>query len=542
MPSSARHAVVEPAAALGAAARPGEAMAGDRLPDAIDTIPEALAFWAERTPDAPALITPGGPAITYGVLHRRANAQADSLRRDGIGRGDRVVLLMPEGAELAAVLLGTMSAAIAVPVNAALREGELASVLDGLGAAAALVSAPPLAAIQQCLRHHGVSIHVVDGDAGSEPCAAPLAGAARHAAPRPDDLALVEITSGTTGRPKRVPHTHAGLLADGRGRRDLFGLTGQDRALAVAPLTLSLGVCVLIHTLAAGGAMIFPPAPDTPALWGALTEERATWMFPSAGLVEVLIRFLRDRPAEPPPPALRLVRVTAAPISDETCDELSVRLGAPVLNSYSATETGLIATALPPPSEHRRGSVGRPIREVRVVAANGGDAARGVSGDIWVQAAGYFAGYLDDVETDAAALRPGGWYRTGDLGYLDGDGFLFLTGRRSELINRGGEKIAPAEVDAALGAHPAVRAAAAFAIPDERWGEDVVAAVVLEESQRLRAWELRAWALERLSPHKAPRRIWFVPALPRTALGKVRRGELRRLWLEQCLPSADRAE
>lgn len=512
-------------------------MAEVRLSGAIDTIPKALAFWAEFTPDAPALITPGRPAITYGVLHHRANALADSLRQCGIGQADRVVLLMPEGVELAVALLGTMSAAIAVPVNAALREAELDVVLDGLGAAATLVSAPPPMAIRRRLARHGVSVHEVQSDDGREAANAAPAGQLR-CVPRPGDIALAEITSGTTGRPKRVPHTHAALMADGRGRRDLFGLTSQDRALAVAPLTLSLGVCALIHTLAAGGAMIFPPAPDAPALWGALIEERATWMFPSAGLVEVLIRFLRDRPALPPPPALRLVRVTAAPISDETCDALSVRLGAPVLNSYSATETGLIATALPPPHEHRRGSVGRPIRQIRVVAADGEDAALGVSGDIWVQTAGYFAGYFDGAETDAAALRPGGWYRTGDVGYLDEDGFLFLTGRLTELINRGGEKIAPAEVDAALGAHPAVRAAAAFAIPDARWGQDIAAAVVLEEGQRLSAWELRAWALQRLSPHKAPRRIWFVSELPRTVLGKVRRSELRRLWLEQHAPDS----
>ena len=150
-----------------------------------------------------------------------------------------------------------------------------------------------------------------------------------------------------------------------------------------------------------------------------------------------------------------------------------------------------------------------------------------------MRAEGYFSGYLDDAETNAAAPRPDGWHRTGDIGYVDGDGFLFLTGRLDEMINRGGEKIAPAEVDECLGAHPAVRAAAAFAVPDARWGEDLAAAVVLEAGQRLSAWELRAWALQRLSPHKAPRRIWFVPDLPRTALGKVRRSELRRLWLDQ---------
>jgi acyl-CoA synthetase (AMP-forming)/AMP-acid ligase II len=211
-----------------------------------------------------------------------------------------------------------------------------------------------------------------------------------------------------------------------------------------------------------------------------------------------------------------------------------------VLNSYSATETGLIATALPPPAGRRRDSVGRPILDLRVLDANGADAGPGIPGEIWVRTPPMFSEYLDDAAANAAALRPDGWYRTGDLGYLDEDGFLFLTGRAGELINRGGDKIAPAEVDAALCAHPAVAAAGAFAIPDARWGEDVAAAVVLKDGQCLSAWELRVWALERLSPHKAPRQIWFVPELPRTALGKVQRSELRRMWLARLVPSGDR--
>ena len=517
-------------------------MNGDRLPDTIHTIPAALAFWAARTPDAPAFIIPGRPAVTYGRLWRKVGALAGSLQRGGIGRHDRVVTLMPEGPELAVALLGTMSAAIAVPVNALLPAAELDAALDGLGAVMALVSAPPAADIQQCVTRHGVAIHQLRyGEAADLDDDLPPDEEQRTSrdAPQAGDIATVQLTSGTTSRPKRVPHTHAGLMADGRGRRDLFGLTAQDRALAVAPLTLSLGACVLLHTLAAGGALIFPPTQDVPTLWSTMAEQRATWMFPSAGLVEVLIRFLRARPALEPPPALRLVRVTAAPIFDETCDELGQRLGATVLNSYSATETGLIATVLPPPAAHRRGSVGRPILNVKVVDAVGGAMVGRAAGEIWVRTADIFAGYIADAEANEAALLEGGWYRTGDVGYLDEDEFLYLTGRVSELINRGGNKIAPAEVDAVLCAHPAVRAAGAFAIPDARWGEDVAAAVVLADGQRLSAWELRAWALERLSPHKTPRHIWFVPDVPRTALGKVQRSELRRQWFEQHATAAD---
>jgi acyl-CoA synthetase (AMP-forming)/AMP-acid ligase II len=191
----------------------------------------------------------------------------------------------------------------------------------------------------------------------------------------------------------------------------------------------------------------------------------------------------------------------------------------------------MVATALPPPARHKPGSVGQPILDLQVVASDGREAAPGVEGEIWVRGTKMPRGYVDDAGTNAEVLAPGGWFRTGDLGYLDEDGFLFLTGRRSERINRGGEKIAPAEVDEALLTHPAVDAAAVFAVPDDRWGEDVVAAVVLCPGRRVSARELRSWLLTRLSPHKMPRRIWFVRDLPRTALGKPRRGELARRWL-----------
>jgi oxalate---CoA ligase len=259
-------------------------------------------------------------------------------------------------------------------------------------------------------------------------------------------------------------------------------------------------------------------------------------MFPSAGLLETLATFLRGQPQPVRPLSLRLVRVTAAPIAAALCEELEQRLGAPVLNSYSSTETGLIATALPPPARHKRGSVGQPMIELRVVAADERTAGPGVEGEIWVCGAKFAAGYLDDPERNAAVLRPGGWFRTGDLGYLDDEGFLFLTGRLSQLINRGGLKVAPAEVDAVLMAHPAVQAAAAFAVPDARLGEDIVAAVVARDGERPRTRELRAWMLGRLGAHKVPRRIWFVGELPRTALGKVQREELRRRWLEEHAP------
>jgi acyl-CoA synthetase (AMP-forming)/AMP-acid ligase II len=508
-------------------------LSGTSLPDTILTVPDTLAYWAEQTPEAPALIRPDCPAITYGALWQMASALAASLSRAGLGPSDRVVLLVPEGPELAIALLGTTIAAMAIPISSEITPAELDATLGDLAAAAAIVMPALAETSRACLGRRGLPIWELCFDAGMTELtldSAPAWATGGERTPRPEDIAVVLLTSGTTGEAKRVPNTHRAVVTIGRARRDQFGLCRFDRALAVAPLTLSLGLCVLFHTLVAGAAVIFPPTFDLPALWTTLVAERATWMFPSAGLTEVLTRFLRGRPTLSRPPALRFVRITAAPIAAAVCDELERRLGVPVLPSYSTTETGLIATALPLPARHPPGSVGRPILDLRIVGPAGDDLAPGATGEIWVRGDKLFAGYLDDPERNAAVLRPGGWFRTGDIGHQDEEGFLFLTGRLSELVNRGGAKIAPAEVDAVLTGHPAVRAAATFGVPDERLGEDLVAAVVLEPGRRASARELRTWMLAQLSPHKVPRRLWFVSDLPRTELGKVQRSALSRLW------------
>jgi len=256
-------------------------------------------------------------------------------------------------------------------------------------------------------------------------------------------------------------------------------------------------------------------------------------MFPSAGLATLLTRFLRDYAPCPDLSSFRFVRVTSGPLSLEDCDELANQLGAPILISYSSSEASGIAMALPPPAIHKPGSAGQPVQDVKIVDAAGNSLESGTVGEIVVRGPQVFAGYLDDPTANAAAFFPGGWLRTGDLGYLDPDGFLFVRGRVNELVNRGGEKIAPVEVDRVLLRHPAVADAAVFGVPDVRLGEDVVAAVVLEPQVTLTPRELRGWLLDRLSPSKVPRRIWFVERLPRTPTGKVQRGELSRRWSEE---------
>ena len=493
------------------------------LPASVRTVPEALAFWAERTPDAPALIVPGEPAITYGHLWRRANALAGFWHERGVGRRDRVVLLLPEGPALATALLGTAAAAIAVPLPVALTPSELHTALHGMNAAAALVTATAAAATQECFAQYAIPVFTIGDDGES---VADRAQPAFRDWPHAEDLAILRQTSGTTGKPKRVPCLHGSLIANGRRHRDLFGLNRTDRAPAAAPMTSTLGQTLLMNVIVLGAAVICPPAADFARLWEAIEREGPTWMSTSSGFAELLAQHLAARPSRPPGSSLRFVQVTSGPVSVATCEVLARRLGAHILPRYSCTEAGAIAMTFPPPATGKPGSAGQPVQEVRIVGADGTELGAGHEGEIWVRGPRVVAGYLDDPEATAAAFLPGGWYRTGDTGHLDEGGFLFVTGRLNELINRGGDKIAPAEVDDVLLAHPAVRDAAAFAVTDKRLGEDIVAAVVLQPGQTVKARELRRWMLGRLSPHKVPRRIWFVETLPRTATGKVQRGVL----------------
>ena len=509
-----------------------------KLPETIHTIPETLAFWAAQTPDAPAIIIPGSPAITYETLWRSANDLAESLRRHGVGRHDRVVLLLPEGPTLAIALLGTMSAAIALPLDFALTVPELGGALQGFNATAAVVLPSISPASRGCLSGLGMSIFELHTDDALGTFALACQSARlpqSDAGPRPEDIAIVYQTSGTTGAPKRVPRTHRRVLLAGRIHQDQFGLDRRDRALSVAPMTLALGGTKVLHGIVAGAALIFPRSPDPTAVWTAIEQHSPTWMHASAGFLELFTSYLRGTPTPQRPSSFRFVRVTAAAISAEICDELSKRLGAPILPSYSSSEIGAIAATLPPPARSKPGSVGQPIQEIRIVAEDDFDALPGAEGEIWVRPKKGFPGYLDDPDLNARVFRPGGWFRTGDIGRLDDDGFLWITGRVQELINRGGAKISLLEVDAVLRAHPAVRAAATFAVPDARLGQDIVAAVAFEQGRTATARELRGWMLGNLSPYKVPRRICVVADLPRTATGKVQRGVLADGFLNGAL-------
>jgi acyl-coenzyme A synthetase/AMP-(fatty) acid ligase len=282
----------------------------------------------------------------------------------------------------------------------------------------------------------------------------------------------------------------------------------------------------------AGATLVSVPGPDVAAMPRWLETFRPTYFSTTPAVLRVLAAdgTIRDALRRWPP---RCIHVSSAALSPAEQHDLESLFGAPILTGYGMSEAPGIAMEPLPPLRRVPGSVGLPRCDLQLIDAHGDPVAQGHHGEIVVRGERVFPGYLDDPDATAAAFLPGGWFRTGDIGVLDDAGHLHLTGRRDEVINRGGEKIVPGDVDAVLHGHPAVAEAAVFAVPDAVVGEDVVAAIVVKPGMRLRPWELRAWMHERLSAYKVPRRIWQVTSLPRTATGKVQRAVLARRWGEE---------
>ncbi len=500
----------------------------------VGTAPEAIAWWAATTPDAPALCSIHDEPISYAQLQTRVAEFARQLTALGIARNDRVMLALPEGVAAAVAGLATIHSAVGVPVNPVQSRAEAEHIVVSVAPRVVIVAQGTETAWRDVALRANIPAMALDA-AGHPPLDVDSSRVSVDPLrlPAPDDLAMILLTSGTTDAPRRVPATHANLLATCSARVRARGLSKGDRGLSTAPAYFVLGLARVIESLISGGSAIVVTALESVRQPEAIRDLAPTWAWISPALLETVLEAAAQNPTFGEWP-LRFVRSGGAQVTPGLIARAQALWGVPVLNGYGTTETlGFIAAEESPHTIPRKpGSVGlaRPGLEVAIRTVDGDPLAPGTVGEITVRGPGVFSGYLDDSEATAAVFFPGGWYRTGDLGYFDDEGYLFVTGRLREMINRGGEKIAPAEIDEVLRAHPAVADAAAFAIPDARLGEEIAAAVVLREEGALDARALRRWAAGRLSPHKIPRHLWVVDKLPRTGSGKIQRGELSRIF------------
>lgn len=500
----------------------------------VPTFGEVVATHAAQRPAAVAMRF-AGREWTYAALDAHAGRIAAALVRQGLGPGDRVAFVGQNSDALALLALGVACAGmIFVPINWRLAPREVEHILADSGAAL-LVSGPgyDLGALDRAALPS-----IVD----AEPAATGngwMAGQTGSLLPSvaSGDTVLLIYTSGTTGLPKGVMLSHRSLFGTSVLRRaaavEWDDWSSDDVTLVPIPLAHIAGFGMLARTLFFGGEVVIQPTFSPADTLHAIAEQRITKL----GLVPTAIKMMIDHPGarKVDYSRIRTMVYGAAPISIELLREAIDVFDCEFAQSYGMSETSGTCVALPPEDHHVDGTVrmmaaGRPLpgTELRILNADGHDLSAGEVGEIAVRCISMMTGYWNNPEATAAVLDEDGWYRTGDAGLLDADGYLFIKDRVTDMIVSGAENIYSAEVENALAAHPAVADVAVIGVPDPHWGEAVKAIVVTREGQSPDAVELIAWARQRIAGYKVPRSIDFVAALPLNASGKVQKAELRR--------------
>ena len=480
--------------------------------------------------DAPAIGAPGRAALDFAGLRELAATTIAALNRRGLGRGDRVAIVLPNGPEMAASFIAIAAGCSTAPLNPAYRREEFDFYLADLDAKALLLAAGSTSPAREAAQQRDVPIlelaALSDGPAGAFTLVGETGRAARSSGrATADDEALVLHTSGTTSRPKIVPLSHANICASADHIRDTLRLGAADRCLNVMPLFHIHGlVAATLSSLGAGGSVHCAPGFNALRFFAWMETCRPTWYTAVPTMHQaILARAGRNRATIARVP-LRFVRSSSASLPPRVMAELEATFSAPVIESYGMTEAAhQMASNQLPPRPRKPGTVGVAAGpEIGIMDEAGHLLAAGAIGEVVIRGANVTAGYEGNPEANAAAFADG-WFRTGDQGRLDDEGYLTITGRLKEIINRGGEKISPREVDEALLDHPAVAQAVTFAIPHERLGEEVGAAVVLAEGSAASPGELREFAARRLADFKVPRKVLILDEIPKGATGKVQR-------------------
>lgn len=490
--------------------------------------------------DRPYLAAPDEDrVVTFADLARRSRALSALLAAHGVGKGGHVAYLAPNGADAVSLFAGTMAAGAVVTPLSLLATAEQLAYIIGHSDCQLLFAAPEKeATAREAVRLSGRSLSVLvtapgwlDGSV--------QAGWAVDAPDRGDD-ALLMYTSGTTGRPKGVRLTHGNLLAGGSFVGDAHALGPDDRVLAVLPLYhINAQVVTVIAPLLTGGSLVMPTRFSAGEFWPLASRHRCTWL----NLVPTIIAYLlngRDAArAGLDLSGLRFCRSASAPLSPEHHRAFEARFGIGIVETMGLTETAAPVFSNPLAAAERKiGSPGRPFgNEARVVdPLSGVPLAADLAGEIEIRGPNVMKGYLKDEGETGRVLAADGWLKTGDLGYRDRDGFYFVTGRLKELIIKGGENIAPREIDEALLRHPALLEAAAVGVPDPFYGQEIEAGVVLRPGAEVSEEDLRVFCRDLLGPFKTPRAVRFLSELPKGPSGKVQR--LRLLPAEGAGPES----
>ena len=479
--------------------------------------------------DAIAISAPDRAPLTYIGLRENVDKTISALNQNGIRRNDRVAIVLPNGPEMAASFVSIASSATTAPLNPAYTQDEFRFYLSDLGAkalvvdkgsdspavsAAANLDIPVLEIVGQEVA--GSFEIVSDGD---------IAPDSSTGVAEPDDVALVLHTSGTTARPKIVPLTHRNVCASAWNIQQTLKLTPDDKCMNLMPLFHIHGLmATILATFSAGASVFCTPGFNALRFYSWLQEADPSWYSAVPTMHQAILaraRTNRDRIAGHP---LRLIRSSSASLPPQVMQELEQTFGVPVLEAYAMTEASHQMTSNPlPPKKRKPGTVGIAAGpEIAVMNTHGDLLPAGATGEVVVRGANVTAAYENNPAANSESFT-NGWFRTGDQGVMDEEGYVSITGRLKEIINRGGEKISPKEVDDVLMDHPAVSQVVTFAMPDKKLGEEIAAAVVLREGIDATDQDIREFARGRLANFKVPRKILFLDEIPKSATGKLQR-------------------
>jgi acyl-CoA synthetase (AMP-forming)/AMP-acid ligase II/acyl carrier protein len=487
---------------------------------------------SSQRPQDPAILSPGKDPLTYLELSRFIHKTALQLTRLGFRSDDRLAVALPNGPEMATAFLAVSSVCTCAPLNPTLQTEEFKFSMEDMRVKALVALPGSETPVHKAAVSLGIPVICLEPDgrtAGvfnltsslpfdetiSEPILANV-----------DDIALILHTSGTTSRPKIVPLPHANVVRLARIITDAYALVQSDRCLNMMPLFHIHGLIgALAAPLISGGSVVCTPGCIPDRVMGWLRDLSPTWYTAVPAIHHVVLEQARHQPEVAGQAHLRFIRSSSSPLPPQVGQELERIFDAPVLEAYGMTEsTHQIASNPLPPRVHKFGSAGIMTGTTRVAILDeqGAELAPHKTGEICLRGENVITAYENNPAANAANFI-NGWLRTGDLGYLDDEGYLFIQGRKKEIINRGGEKISPREIDETLMHHPAVKQAVAFAVPHPSLGEDIGAAIVLQNGQSVSVQELRQFAAANLADFKVPRQIVFVKEIPKGATGKIQR-------------------
>ncbi len=460
--------------------------------------------------------------LTYAALRETMVKAQQSLNAAGLGRKDKVAIVLPNGPDMAVGFVAISAAAIAAPLNPAFREDEFRFYMQDLNVKALVVEmdcACPAVDAAKSLR-----IPVIEfADFTLE---TPERG--QTAFPGfvgENEVALVLHTSGTTSRPKIVPLTQGNLVASAKNIARTLRLSSADRCMNIMPLFHIHGLlAAVLATLGSGGSVFCTTGFNALKFFGQLEEAKPTWYTAVPTMHQAILSRAERNASVIEANPLRFIRSSSASLPVPVFNQLEQAFGCPVIEAYAMTENAHQMTSNQlPPGKRKAGTVGSAAGpEVRVMSPEGKLLGAGEEGEIVTRGPNVTLGYENNDSANATAFAHG-WFHTGDQGIIDEDGYLKITGRLKEIINRGGEKVAPPEVDEALLEHFAVHQAVVFAIPHDKLGEDVAAAVVLKEGMIATERDLQEFVNGKLAAFKVPRKIVFLDEIPKGATGKLQR-------------------